>query len=81
MSDLTFNLDGTLSRKSKTPCKRCGATEICDDCWEHVCDWSPFGVWYCLLCRMPQAVFDGGAGPVRCEFCGWDEATETTTVT
>ena len=50
--------------------------EECDDCWEHVSDWSPFAIWHCLLCRMPQARFDGCLAPVRCEFCGWDEATE-----
>jgi hypothetical protein len=79
-SSITFNLDGTISRKLRKPCQRCGAVEICGDCWGEYCDWSPFGIWHCLLCRMPTAVFDGGIAPVRCGFCGWDEATECTTV-
>ena len=73
-----FNLDGTMSRKRETPCKQCGAVEHCDICWEHVSDWSPFMIWNCLLCQMPQFVYDetGGCVPVRCGYCGWDEATE-----
>jgi hypothetical protein len=81
MGRAIWNRDGTLSRQYKTPCKQCGATQACDECWEHECNWSPFGVWHCLLCRMPQASFDGGMAPHRCEFCGWDEATETTRIT
>jgi hypothetical protein len=77
--DAIFNRDGTLSHERKTPCKQCGAMRECDECWEHTRDWSPFGIWTCFLCQMPQAIFcEEGAGvdPVRCEFCGWDEATE-----
>lgn len=74
---MIFNLDGTVSRKRRDTCKQCGLTEHCDNCWEHVSDLSPFRIWHCLLCRMPKAIFDGGLGPNRCEFCGWDEATET----
>jgi hypothetical protein len=76
---MIFNRDGTLSRERKMACKQCGSTHVCDDCWEHVSDWSPFGIWTCLLCRMSQAIYDAdGAGvhPVRCEACGWDEAVE-----
>jgi hypothetical protein len=44
------------TRARKTAGKQCGAMEDCDERWEHVFDWSPFGVWHCLLCRMPQAL-------------------------
>lgn len=77
---MTFNLDGTRNRKLNTPCKHCGALSECDDCWEHTRDWSPFGVWLCLVCAMPQAYFDGGVMPMTCQFCGWDEAESTTTI-
>ena len=77
----SFNLDGTLKRRRKTQCQQCRQTDYCDICWEHVEDWSPFGIWHCLLCRMPMATFDctgeEAMRPRRCEFCGWDEATET----
>jgi hypothetical protein len=76
-----FNLDGTIPRERSKPCPHCGAMTHCDVCWEHVETWSPFGVWHCLLCRMPQAIYcaeGAGCDPVRCDFCGWDEATETT---
>jgi hypothetical protein len=71
-----FNPDGTLSRKRKTACKHCGAMDECDACWEHVRDWSPFYVWHCPLCHMPQSGFMTQLESHRCEFCGWDEATE-----
>jgi hypothetical protein len=73
-----FNLDGTLSRKRKKPCVTCGAVEVCDDCWEHERDWSPFVIMHCFICRMPQARFDGGLSAMRCDFCGADEAEFTT---
>jgi len=77
----SFDSNGKLRRDRKTPCKQCGQMRECDLCWEHVQDWSPFGIWHCLLCHMPQAIYDArgaGIGPVRCDFCGWDETTETT---
>ena len=80
MINAVFNIDGTLSRKRKTLCKACGAMEECDICWEHVSDWSPFYIWHCLLCRMPQSGFNNQCEPHRCEFCGWDEATECRTL-
>jgi hypothetical protein len=76
---MIFDLTGRLKRERKKPCNHCGAMTHCDDCWEHVSDWSPFGVWHCLLCHMPQAFIDGGIGKKRCDFCGWDERTETGT--
>ena len=77
----SFHRDGTLKRERKTPCRQCGEMSECDICWEHVSSWSPFGIWHCLLCHMPQAIYDNrgaGIGPVRCDFCVWDEKTETT---
>jgi hypothetical protein len=77
----SFHSNGKLKRERKTACKHCGAMRECDLCWEHVSDWSPFGVWHCLLCRMPQAIYHphgAGMGPTRCDFCGWDEKTECT---
>jgi hypothetical protein len=76
MSNAIFNRDGTLSRRHKTPCRQCGPMEACDECWDHERDWSPFYIWHCLLCRMPQAGYDDAGNPHRCNFCGWDEATE-----
>ena len=37
---------------------------------------SPIGIWRCLLCGMPQAVYEPQNGLVlHCrDFCGWDEA-------
>jgi hypothetical protein len=77
MSFAIFNLDGTLSRKRKTPCTQCGAMEECDDCWEHVSDWSPFSIWKCQTCEMPMFVY-GAYNDERprahlCDFCGFDE--------
>jgi hypothetical protein len=40
-----------------------------------------FGVWHCLLCGMPKAVYEpprSGLIRYRCDFCGWDENTECT---
>jgi hypothetical protein len=74
----SFNLDGTHKRRRKTQCQQCRQTNYCDICWEHIVDWSPFGVRNCLNCEMPHAVFDGGAGALRCMFCGADEAEFTT---
>lgn len=74
----SFNLDGTLKRERKTACRQCGAMSHCDECWDHVGDWSPFVILHCFFCRMPQATFDGGAGALRCDFCGADEAEFTT---
>lgn len=77
---MKFNLDGTMKRERSTPCKQCGEMKHCDDCWEHVRDESPFGVWHCLLCHMPMVTYDHTWAdvmrPHRCDFCGWDEATE-----
>jgi hypothetical protein len=73
-----FNLDGTLKRNRQTPCSQCGELRHCDECWWHCNDWSPFGIWHCLLCRMPMFFYDHHShGPFRCDFCGWDEKTET----
>ena len=80
MSGVIFNLDGTISRQRRQACKQCGAMEECDACWEHVGDWSPFGIMHCFICQMPHAVFDGGLAPLVCTFCGADEAEFTVTV-
>jgi hypothetical protein len=77
MSHYILNLDGTLSRKRKSACTQCGALESCDICWEHTHDWSPFYVWHCLLCRMPQSGFETQCEPHTCLFCGWSEAEST----
>lgn len=77
--DMKFDLTGMQMRERKTPCKQCGSLEHCDACWEHVSDWSPFGIWHCLLCQMPMFVFNDEHAPKRCDFCGWDERTETVT--
>lgn len=77
---MIFDRDGNQTRDRKRACSQCGSMTECDECWEHVCDWSPFGVWHCLLCRMPQFFIDGGLAPIRCEYCGWDEATECETI-
>ena len=77
---MIFNRDGTF-RVNKKTMNHCGALEVCDDCWEHCSDWSPFGIWHCLVCRMPQAIYSAeGAGidPVRCQFCGFDESIDCT---
>jgi hypothetical protein len=68
-----FNRDGTISRKRKYPCGKCGAITECDECWEHVSDYSPFYVWHCFLCRMPQAGFKTQHRPHTCDFCGFTE--------
>jgi hypothetical protein len=74
---MMFNLDGTLSRKRKKPCTQCGAMEVCNVCWEHVSDWSPFDIWKCQACAMPMFVYnapgDGRPHPARCDFCGFDD--------
>ncbi len=74
-----FNRDGTISRKRKHACKRCGAMEECDECWEHVSDYSPFAIFHCLLCRMPKATYKEWK-PV-CDFCGWGGPDDLKTVT
>jgi len=71
-----FNLDGTISRRRKHPCKQCGAMEECDICWDHVRDFSPFGVWHCLLCRMPKVVYGDEIRMPICDFCGWGKEGE-----
>lgn len=73
-----FNLDGTVKRERSKPCGHCGQVQYCDECWEHCSDWSPFVILHCFFCRMPQARFDGGSSPMRCEFCGADEAEFST---
>lgn len=69
---MIWDRNGLPTRARRAPCKHCGAMADCDNCWEHVQDWSPFGIWHCLLCRMPKATFNGG-DKSRCDFCGWDE--------
>jgi hypothetical protein len=64
----------SVADMEKRVCPMCDEDSPCEEeCRDAHRDW-----WHCLLCRMPQAVFDprGGASPVRCDFCGWDEATE-----
>ncbi len=73
-----FNIDGTRRRELDRPCKQCGAMRDCDVCWEHTSDWSPFIIMSCFFCQMPNVVVDGGLAPVRCEWCGADEAEFTT---
>jgi hypothetical protein len=70
-----FDLKGNQTRARKTACAQCGAMAECDECWEHVSDWSPFGIWHSLLCCMPKVFCDGNERPMRCDFCGWNEAT------
>jgi len=72
-----FNLDGSRRRERDRPCQHCGATIECDECWEHTSDWSPFIIFPCFICQMPNVVVDGGYAPMRCEFCGADEAEFT----
>jgi hypothetical protein len=76
MVSMTFNRDGTRSRNSSTPCEQCGSKTICNDCWDHVRDWSPFGIIPCACCDVPQFVYHphgAGCGPFRCDVCGYDE--------
>jgi len=72
----SFNIDGSRRRELDRPCKRCGATFECDDCWEHTSDWSPFIIFSCFVCRMPIVSVDGGYAPLRCDFCGAGEKDE-----
>lgn len=77
----SFNSDGMLKRERKKKCAQCGSKVHCDVCWEHVESWSPFGIWHCLVCRMPQFMYDARGASwkvMRCDFCGWDEAVSTT---
>lgn len=72
----SFNIDGTLSRKRNRPCSQCGAMEVCDICWEHYEDWSPFGIIPCQVCEMPNFVYHpsgAGCGGFKCLFCGFVE--------
>jgi len=73
-----FNIDGSNRRERDKPCRQCGAMYSCDVCWEHECDWSPFIIFPCFICQMPNTVFDGGRSAMRCEFCGADEAEFST---
>lgn len=65
-------------------CPHCDEANSCsEECKDANRDWSPFGVWHCLLCQMPQSIYDPkgfGMDPIRCDYCGWDEATEPTIV-
>ena len=74
---MIFDLDGNQTRKRRKPCRQCGAMEECDDCWEHVFDWSPFGIWTCPLCETPVVYCDGYEAPLRCDYCGWDDKLDT----
>jgi hypothetical protein len=69
-----FNLDGTRRRELDKPCRQCGAMVECDICWEHVSDWSPFGIFPCFACDMPIFSYHpSGAGcedNLVCTFCG-----------
>lgn len=73
-----YNIDGTRRRELDRPCKHCGATRECDECWEHTSDWTQIAIFPCFICQMPMVVVDGGNGAMRCDFCGADEAEFST---
>jgi hypothetical protein len=77
---MRFELTGEPARQRDASCKTCGSLRWCDECWDHVRGYSPFVIWHCLLCRMPTFFYEHTdadvMAPKRCDYCGWDEATE-----
>jgi hypothetical protein len=80
---MRFDLKGLPARQRTTACQHCGAMEHCEDCWDAVCDYTPFMIWHCLLCRMATFFYEhaGELTAKRCDYCGWDEATECSLMT